>query len=497
VFAREGLRTLLVAWRRLSPQQTAKFMTAYRAASVAMTRRQQRMAQIADRVERRLTLLGATAIEDKLQDGVPETISVLAQAGIKLWVLTGDKVETAINIACSCNLIESNTDVIQVTGSRSAEEVSERLDHAYQQFIVPLNRGANAKQKDDDDVLLIGKQQSAARATGKGRGGSGDDDDNVDDANGDRELDDMPKARRPRRDSKIKEQLQTSMATVLGSSAPVEPIDAAEAAEEARGSLTLVVDGPSLEFILADAVLSNNFLLIGRRCRSVLCCRVSPLQKSLVVKLARLGLKARCLAIGDGANDVSMIQAAQVGVGISGNEGMQAVMASDFAIAQFRFLQDLLLVHGRNNYRRLCKLILYSFYKNFVFVLVQFWYGADSAWSAENLYDAYVMAGYNLIFTAVPLLCLGIFDRDVSRATVLRFPQLYETGRLAHDFSAMHLLLRLLSGIYGSLVCYFLTRSATDHEVLHHQGSQPLFFAPCLFSDAYRLFCQAWWRISG
>jgi len=342
--------------------------------------------------------------------------------------------------------------------------VSERLDHAHQQFIVPLSRGTHAKQKDDDDVMLIGKRPPAAAAAAT--------DDVVYDVDaGDRELDDMSgKVRRPRGESRLKERLATSMSTVMGSGAPVAPIDGAEAAEAARGSLTLVVDGPSLEFILADAVLSNNFLTIGRRCRSVLCCRVSPLQKSLVVKLARLGLKARCLAIGDGANDVSMIQAAQVGVGISGNEGMQAVMAADFAIAQFRFLQDLLLVHGRNNYRRLCKLILYSFYKNFVFVLVQFWYGADSAWSAENLYDAYVMAGFNLIFTALPLLCMGIFDRDVSRKTALLFPQLYETGRLSHDFSGMHLLLRLLSGLYGSLVCWFLTREALLHEVLSHAG---------------------------
>jgi magnesium-transporting ATPase (P-type) len=130
-------------------------MKAYRAASVAMTDRKSRMAQVADRVERRLTLIGATAIEDRLQDGVPDTISKLALAGIKLWVLTGDKVETAINIACSCNLIESNSDVIRVTGCKSAEEVSERLDHAYEQFIVPLDRGGLQAPRDGDDEMLV------------------------------------------------------------------------------------------------------------------------------------------------------------------------------------------------------------------------------------------------------------------------------------------------------------------------------------------------------
>jgi magnesium-transporting ATPase (P-type) len=399
---------------------------------------------------------------------VPDTISKLALAGIKLWVLTGDKVETAINIACSCNLIESNSDVIRVTGCKSAEEVSERLDHAYEQFIVPLDRGGLQAPRDGDDEVLVVNQSN---------GVSGGGDEKKDDA-GDRELDNISprsssRRRRTRGDSRgaqLAHLVKDSILHVAGTGAPVEPIDAEQLAEEARGSLTLVVDGQSLEFITNDAVLSNNFLTIGRRCRSVVCCRVSPLQKSLVVKLVRLGLGARCLAVGDGANDVSMIQAAQVGVGISGNEGMQAVMASDFAIAQFRFLQDLLLVHGRNNYRRLCKLVLYSFYKNMAFVLVQFWYGADSAWSAENLYDAYAMALFNLAFTTLPLMCMGLFDRDVSRKSILQLPQLYESGRLSHDFGAIHLLLRLVAGIAASLILWYTMRAVGDEGVMRGDG---------------------------
>lgn len=100
---------------------------------------------------------------------------------------------------------------------------------------------------------------------------------------------------------------------------------------------------------------------------------MSPLQKALVVKLVKRNLKSLLLAIGDGANDVSMIQAAHVGVGISGVEGLQAARSADVSIAQFRYLRKLLLVHGAWSYQRISKVILYSFYKNIALYMTQFW----------------------------------------------------------------------------------------------------------------------------
>jgi phospholipid-translocating ATPase len=136
--------------------------------------------------------------------------------------------------------------------------------------------------------------------------------------------------------------------------------------------LALVIDGNSLKFAL-ETECKPLLLELGCRCKSVLCCRVSPLQKALVVRLVKEGLGAMCLAIGDGANDVSMIQEANIGVGISGKEGMQAVMASDYAISQFRFLSPLLLVHGRWAYVRSSELVLNYFYKNILWLMIQFW----------------------------------------------------------------------------------------------------------------------------
>lgn len=127
----------------------------------------------------------------------------------------------------------------------------------------------------------------------------------------------------------------------------------------AADSLAVVVTGEALRHILGHAKAERQFLTVARLCKSVVACRVSPAQKAEVVKLVRRNThpKPMCLAIGDGANDVNMIQAAQVGVGISGREGQQAVNASDFAISQFRFLRRLLLVHGRWSYVRMSKVL--------------------------------------------------------------------------------------------------------------------------------------------
>ncbi len=137
--------------------------------------------------------------------------------------------------------------------------------------------------------------------------------------------------------------------------------------------------------------IEDKFVQLISRCTSVLCCRATPSQKvtdlcrsclrfvrcflcetnsvrvqSHIVRLVKTQLQGKTLAIGDGANDVAMIQSADVGVGISGQEGMQAVMASDFALARFCFLKRLLFVHGHWCYDRLARTILYFFYKNAV-----------------------------------------------------------------------------------------------------------------------------------
>jgi phospholipid-translocating ATPase len=283
MFAREGLRTLCVAERDLDEQQYEEWSRDHDIAAQALQDREEKLEETADRIERDLMLLGGTAIEDRLQDGVPDTIALLGDAGIKLWVLTGDKVETAINIGFSCNLLSNEMDLIvfdQQDGDLEATAVS--LDQHLQTF----------NMTGSDEEL------AAARLNHE----------------------------------------------------PPEPTHA------------VVIDGETLKLVLHDN-LRQKFLLLCKQCRSVLCCRVSPAQKAAVVQLVKAGLDVMALSIGDGANDVAMIQEADVGVGIAGEEGRQAVMSADYAIGQFRFLQRLVLVHGRWSYRRLAECIANFFYK--------------------------------------------------------------------------------------------------------------------------------------
>lgn len=262
-FAGEGLRTLLLAKRELSDDTWKRWNRVYEAASVSLNDRDLALESAAEEVEISMEILGSTAIEDKLQIGVPDAISRLAAAKIKIWVLTGDKEETAINIGFACQLLDDKMD-LTIVNQRSSVEILRVLK----------NMASRMEAVFKDDV---------------------------------------------KRDTKF----------------------------------ALVVDGESLLFITREDELTQVLMNVTRHCVAVIACRVSPKQKADVVSLVKTNMipTPMTLSIGDGANDVPMIQEAHVGIGISGNEGMQAVRASDYAIAQFRFLENLLLQHGRMNYR--------------------------------------------------------------------------------------------------------------------------------------------------
>ncbi|CAJ0646531.1 15830_t:CDS:2 [Entrophospora sp. SA101] len=330
-YATEGLRTLCIAMREISEEEYNVWSGIYDKAATTLTNRQDELEKAAEMIEKDLYLLGATAIEDKLQDGVPETISTLQQAGIKIWVLTGDRQETAVNIGLSCKLIQEEMTLIFV---------NEESHWATKEFL-------------EKKILVM-----------KGR--------------------------------------------VNPESEP----------------LALIIDGRTLEFAL-EKDLEKIFLELATMCKAVVCCRVSPLQKALVVKLVKRHLKAILLAIGDGANDVSMIQAAHVGIGISGLEGMQAARSADVAISQFKYLKKLLLVHGAWSYQRLSKLILYSFYKNITLYMTQFWFTFHNSFSGQVIYESWTITYYNVLFTVLPPMVIGVFDQFVSARMLDRYPQIF------------------------------------------------------------------------
>ncbi|OAJ43171.1 hypothetical protein BDEG_26551 [Batrachochytrium dendrobatidis JEL423] len=332
-FSNIGLRTLVITSKIMSQEEYDSFLVEYQIAERSLQNREEMIEAACDQVERDLCLLGCTAIEDRLQDQVPETIEYLLKAGIKLWLLTGDKQETAINIGMSSRLINTSMRLIVLTASSSREAELEM-------------------------------------------------------------------------DKYVKEMHEAPEKTYA-----------------------LVINGDVLTHALAGPH-KQKLLQIGTKCRSVICTRVTPLQKAMVVRLVRSNLKsAVTLAIGDGANDVSMIQAAHVGVGIMGKEGTQAVRAADFAFGEFRFLERLLSVHGRYNYLRMANLIFYSFYKNIAFITVQWWFGFFNAWSAQVVMEEVFFISFNVVFTSLPPLAYAIYECDVDEDQIEKHPQLYREVR--------------------------------------------------------------------
>jgi len=349
----------------------------WKEASNAINNREELVEKAATKIETNLTLIGATAIEDKLQDQVPETIAKLLEANIHVWMLTGDKQETAINIAKSCSLHKDHSELL-IINSASAEEAAED----------------------------------------------------------------------------IKEQLDTlAKDNLIGQD----------------NEITLVVDGKSLNYTLRPDI-RKDFIDLCTSCKAVVCCRVSPIQKAEVVELVKEHTGAITLSIGDGANDVAMIQKASVGVGISGNEGLQAANSADFAIAQFRFLSRLLFVHGAWNYSRISKVILYSFYKNITLYIIELWFAIYNYWSGQVIYERWTIGMYNLIFTSLPPVALGLFDRTCSAKVREKYPSLYHSSQNGEFFNIKEFWKWILLAIYHSVLLFWLPMAAMETGVQWGHG---------------------------
>ncbi|ESR58925.1 phospholipid-transporting ATPase 1 [Citrus sinensis] len=370
-----GLRTLVVGMRELSASEFEQWQSSFEAASNALFGRAALLRKVASSVENNLCILGASGIEDKLQQGVPEAIESLRAAGIKVWVLTGDKQETAISIGYSSKLLTSK--MTQVIINSNSKELC---------------------RKSLEDAIAMSKK----------------------------------------------------LKTVPGVSHNSERSSGAGVAQ-----LALIIDGTSLVYIL-DSELDEQLFQLAGDCSVVLCCRVAPLQKAGIVALVKTRTSDMTLAIGDGANDVSMIQMADVGVGISGQEGRQAVMSSDFAMGQFRFLVTLLLVHGHWNYQRMGYMILYNFYRNAVLVFVLFWYVLFTAFTLTTAINEWSSVLYSVIYTSLPTIVVAILDKDLSRRTLLQNPQLYGAGHRQECYNTKLFWLTMADTLWQSVVIFFI-----------------------------------------
>ncbi|KAF7668362.1 hypothetical protein LDENG_00016180, partial [Lucifuga dentata] len=370
LFAQACLRTLCVAVRSVSEASWEQWSkTLALSASMKTCDRETLLENLYDDMERELQLLGVTAIEDRLQEGVPETIALLQQAGLKVWVLTGDKKETAVNIGYSCKLLDPDTRLLEW------QELRQIL------------------QSPDPGVSFFKARQRELWA-----------------------------------------------------------VDTESAGEKTA----VVLTGPELAVLDQKPEWGATFMSLAEQCQSVLCCRVTPGQKSDIVKLVRKHTSAITMCIGDGANDVNMIKTAHVGVGLAGVEGGQAVQSADFSVAQFRFLQRLLLVHGRWSYRRISFFLRYYLFKTCCFALVHIWFGFFNGFSAQTMYENWFIGLYTAFYTAYPVLCMAFFEQDVSAESSLKWPELYMVGQRQELSNLVIISASLFYAVYTSLVLFFI-----------------------------------------
>ncbi|QDS77253.1 hypothetical protein FKW77_003537 [Venturia effusa] len=394
-FATEGLRTLLYGYRFITEDDYAGWKKIYLDATTSLVDRERKIEQAGELIELDLELAGATAIEDKLQRGVPEAIDKLRRANIKMWMLTGDKRETAINIGHSCRLIKDYSTVVVL----------------------------------DQDVGDVDKTIGSALM-------------NIRNA--------------------------------------------------ATAHCVVVIDGQTLSMIEETKTLKKLFFDLAIEADSVICCRASPSQKAKLVKAIRKRVKKSVtLAIGDGANDIAMIQEAHVGIGITGKEGLQAARTSDYAIAQFRFLAKLLLVHGRWNYIRTCKYIVGTFWKEVVFYLTQALYQRWCGYSATSLYEPWSLSMFNTLFTSLPVIFTGIFEKDLLPATLLAVPELYTKGQKNGGFNIWVYLGWMFMGATEAMIIFFCMWSLfgevafTDDNSLFAMGNMT--FTACVIFISVKL----------
>uniref|UniRef100_A0A8D0MGX7 Phospholipid-transporting ATPase n=1 Tax=Sus scrofa TaxID=9823 RepID=A0A8D0MGX7_PIG len=378
----EGLRTLCVAYKRLEPQAYAGICGLLQDAKVALQDREKKLAEAYEQIETDLILLGATAVEDRLQEKAADTIEALQKAGIKVWVLTGDKMETAAATCYACKLFRRTTRLLELTTKRLEE------------------------QSLHDVLFELSKTVLRSSAS-----------------------------------------LTTDSFSGLSADAP---------------DFGLIIDGAALSLVMKpreDGSSGNYrelFLEVCRNCSAVLCCRMAPLQKAQIVKLIKFSKEHPItLAIGDGANDVSMILEAHVGIGVIGKEGRQAARNSDYAIPKFKHLKKMLLVHGHFYYIRISELVQYFFYKNVCFIFPQFLYQFFCGFSQQTLYDTAYLTLYNISFTSLPILLYSLMEQHVGVDALRRDPTLYRD-------IAKNALLRwrvfvywTLLGLFNALVFFF------------------------------------------
>ena len=373
--ATKGLRTLVLSQKIISQEDFDKWNKEYEEAKTSMENRQQKIAEVVSKLENNMDFLCVTGVEDLLQDDVATTIDNLRNAGMKVWMLTGDKVETATCISISAGLKAKTHKIYTIKNDDIKSE-------------------SNEKSKTPVDVLL----------------------------------------------SKFEEYKRKIN---------IDPH-------------LFIIDGDTLDLALKNC--EKDFFTTAMLAPSVVCCRCSPTQKRIIVKTIKNYTDARTAAVGDGGNDVAMIQEADVGIGIVGKEGLQASLAADYSIKEFKSLNMLILWFGRIAYKNTSMMANFIIHRGLIISFNQFIFSCIFYFNPVPLYSGFLSFGYSTIFTSLPCICV-LLDQDVNKTNVLTFPTLYKILLKGRELNLKSFLFWLFKAVFQAFIIMYGSIIAFDQNI--------------------------------
>ena len=357
--AQDGYRVMLLAMKKIPKDEWDVLSRDYQKAKHDVLW----LDVLQKRTETGLFLIGACSIEDKLQDQVKESIEFIREAGIKVWVITGDKGETAVSVGKNAGLVTPSSKIVRFE------------TYVYNDTYSPVPKGLSC-------ALVYG----------------------------------------------------SFLGNLLANNS----------------------NDPEGYF---------NFVEVLMAFESAIFCRISPCQKQQIVKIINnYNDSLVTLAIGDGANDASMIRAAHIGVGIKGAEGTHAARVSDYYFGEFKHLVPLLFVFGTECYQKNSNVVLYNFYKNFLLVFPQFWFGFLNYFSGVSIYEQLTYQFFNILYTFSPILIYGIFDKQYSRSELTSNPRSYEAGLTKLHFNSWRFVQNFIESIVVSLLVYLSALVCFDYN---------------------------------
>lgn len=349
----------MISQKELTEQEFNEFARRYNEARASMGDREALVQQVIEQIEDGMEFLAVTGVEDRLQDHVLETIEKFRDAGIQVWMLTGDKIETAKCIAIATGMNHKSEKVHEIRG--------------------------------DLGVVSAFELRESIQAYSKCN----------------------------------------------------------------RQKTMLMIDGIALAKISADESLSALFYEAAAEAKSVCVCRCSPTQKAMVARSIKASTKKKIACVGDGGNDVAMIQEADVGLGIVGKEGKQASLAADFSLTQFSHLKELVLWHGRNSYQRSAKLSQFIIHRGMIISFIQAFFTMIYFSATIPIYNGFLILGYSTVYTSLPVFSL-VLDEDVDKETCLKFPILYQTLQAGRSLNVKTFLIWVWKSIYQAAIIMFL-----------------------------------------